>query len=136
MNKDKNFKRNRPKYNNGRKNQSKAHTTPSPPVNHDIPLWINKDDEFVNKCEEIAKKFKPGQKTQLRKFYDKFNEACNIKNIFQIQLLRSQLCYQKNRSVIEQNIADFIEQLIKYIDDKEKIERAKLCFECVCGFYK
>ena len=129
----------------------------SEPTDFKIQTWINQDNEFMKETKKIAQKMKNEKKTQLRKFYDEFvladeavskinpenNEEGLKKILFRLNMLTSKISYQRSRQVLDGHLASFLEQLIQWTvktnipkkEQQERVQRAKLCFEAVYGFY-
>ena len=96
---------------------------------------IKSDQQFIEHAKEIAENLEYRGKNQIRKFYDEFNMASDSQNIFKLRMLLPKIHYQKSRKVLKDNMAEFLKKLIEWAIKDQDLERAKLFFEAVYGFY-
>ncbi|NWF67232.1 MAG: type III-A CRISPR-associated protein Csm2 [Campylobacterales bacterium] len=105
---------------------------------------------FDTTAENIAKEIFGGgkepdtSKTQVRNFYEKlleyhemvFIEAKNFSDILPlIKMLNSKVAYAKGRKKIRDKFAEFMKNGVTQINSKEDLDRFKLLFEAVLGFF-
>jgi CRISPR-associated protein Csm2 len=130
---------NRPS-NNGQKNGFDKPQATIPTI---ILDYIKNPNLFDETAKEIAQKISRTKSTQIRNFYDyvldlyeqsknkPFNEVLPF-----VKMLNSKVAYSKSRGHSSDEFVLMIQECIKQIDTKEKLEIFKLFFEAVIGFSK
>lgn len=116
-----------------------------------IVLDYTKDVELFNEtalkvAQAIANNRRPETKsTQMRNFYDYildlYEQSKNDNKPFNevlpfVKMLNSKVAYAKSRNNINDEFVLMIQECIKQVTTKEKLEIFKLFFEAVIGFSK
>lgn len=102
---------------------------------------VNLFDETAKKvANEISKNTKT---TQIRNFYDYILKLCEeSKNkpfnevLPFVKMLNSKVAYAKTRKHVSSEFALMIEDCVKQVNSKDKLDVFKLFFEAVIGFSK
>ena len=94
-------------------------------------------------AKEWANEIKDTKKTQVRNFYDKVLELVSKSKKEEwsdllpfVKMLNSKVAYGVSRKVLSSEFQDMMTQCISQIKDKEDLERFKIFFEAVLGFFK
>ena len=105
--------------------------------------YVNNPNLFDEVAKEIANKISKTKSTQIRNFYDyvldlhqnsqvkPFNEVLPF-----VKMLNSKVAYSKSRGHSSEEFVLMIQECIKQVNSKEKLEVFKLFFEAVLGFSK
>lgn len=105
--------------------------------------YIKNPNLFDETAKEIANKISKTKSTQIRNFYDyvlDLYEQSKIKSFNEVlpfvKMLNSKVAYSKSRGHSSDEFVLMMNDCIKQIDTKEKLEVFKLFFEAVIGFSK
>ena len=105
--------------------------------------YIKNPNLFDETAKEIANKISKTKSTQIRNFYDyvlDLYEQSKIKYFNEVlpfvKMLNSKVAYSKSRGHSSDEFVLMMNDCIKQIDTKEKLEVFKLFFEAVIGFSK
>ena len=98
---------------------------------------------FDEIAKEVALKISKTKSTQIRNFYDyvlDLNQQSKVKAFSEVlpfvKMLNSKVAYSKSRGHSCDEFVLMMQDCIKQVDSKEKLEIFKLFFEAVIGFSK
>jgi len=106
--------------------------------------YIKDNNLFDETAKKIANEISKNTKTtQIRNFYDYVLELCkdaNIKPFNEIlpfvKMLNSKVAYAKTRRHVSEEFVLMINECVRQVNSKDKLEIFKLFFEAVIGFSK
>ena len=105
--------------------------------------YKNNPNLFDEVAKEIANKISKTKSTQIRNFYDyvlDLHQNSQVKPFTEVlpfvKMLNSKVAYSKSRGHSSEEFVLMIQECIKQVNSKEKLEVFKLFFEAVLGFSK
>ena len=133
--------RNKPNSNQGHK--SAGFDKPQATIPTIILDYIKHPNLFDEIAKEVALKISKTKSTQIRNFYDyvlDLNQQSKVKAFSEVlpfvKMLNSKVAYSKSRGHSSDEFVLMMQDCIKQVDSKEKLEIFKLFFEAVICFSK
>ncbi|MCT7597230.1 type III-A CRISPR-associated protein Csm2 [Aliarcobacter butzleri] len=131
------------KPNNNGYNKGSGYDKPQATIPTIILDYINNPNLFDETAKEVSLKISKTKSTQIRNFYDyvlDLNQQSKVKPFSEVlpfvKMLNSKVAYSRSRGHSTDEFVLMMQNCIKQVDSKEKLEIFKLFFEAVIGFSK